>query len=105
MVHANSADAHAPHAAAIEGLAVGTVITRRRVLSLIVHSQMATTATASGQSLQQRRTFSNDASGLLGVGTAIGSQTGLVHFKGGPVNEAGMVIADENGPLVRRQKP
>src|ERR1043165_4962358 len=105
MVHANSADAHAPDATAIEGLAVGTVITRRGVLALIINSQMTTTATASGQPLQKRRTFSNNASALLGTGGAVGSQTGLVHFKSGPANEAGMVIADENGPLVHWQKP
>src|ERR1700756_6294 len=65
---------------------------------------MATTAAASGQPLQQGRAFSSRSRNLLGCRRSVTGQTPLIHFKSNPVDKAGMVIGNQDGPLLLRQK-
>src|SRR5436309_8264958 len=56
--------------------------------------------TASGQALKQRRAFSQRPSLLVRSRPSVAIEPSLIALEGGPVNEAGMMVGDENGPLI-----
>ena len=60
---------------------------------------------ASDDALQQRRALSHRASCLVRLRLGVGIEPRLVGFEGGPIDEAGMMVADENGPLIHGQMP
>src|SRR6266849_2140434 len=53
-----------------------------------------------GNALQQRRTLSHRASRLMRLRPGVGVEPRLVGLKGGPIDKAGMMVWDENGPLI-----
>ena len=56
-----------------------------------------------GNALQQRRTLSHRASRLMRLRPGVGVEPRLVRLKGSPIDEAGVMIWDENGPLINGQ--
>ena len=70
-VDSNSSEAQTPDSPTVEGSAAGTIVTWRGVLAVIVDQQVATTAAASRQPLQQGRTFPDSAGGLLRTGMTV----------------------------------
>src|SRR5215471_9691632 len=58
-----------------------------------------------GNALQQRRTLSHRASRLMRLRTGVGVEPRLVDLKGGPINEARMMVRDKDGPLIHGQMP
>src|SRR5437867_5432588 len=59
--------------------------------------------TASGQALKQRRAFSQRPSLLVRSRSSVAIEPSLIALGGGPVNEAGMVVGDEERPLLERK--
>jgi len=57
------------------------------------------------EALQPCRAFSHRASRLMRLRSCIGIQTRLVGLKGGPIDEAGRRVRDENGPLIQGKMP
>lgn len=41
----------------------------------------------------------------MGLRSGIGVEPCLIGLKGAPINEAGMMVQDENGPLIHRKMP
>src|SRR5947209_18583305 len=68
---------------------------------------MQTTAavTACDQALQQCRSFSHGASCLMRTRSGVGIKPRLIGLIGRPIDEAGMVVLNENRPLIHRQMP
>ena len=65
--------------------------------------QSAAAMAASGDALQQCRSFSHRASRLMRLRPGVGVEPRLIGLEGGPIDEAGMMIRDENGPLIHRK--
>src|SRR3982751_6536338 len=61
--------------------------------------------TACGKALQQCRPLSHRASCLMRHGPDVGIEPRLIRLKGCPIDEAGMMILNENGPLIHGQMP
>src|SRR5436189_2171903 len=59
--------------------------------------------TAGSQSLEQRGAFSQGASPLMRSRSSVAIEPTLIALEGGPVNEAGMVVGDEDRPLLERE--
>src|ERR1035437_1728265 len=53
-----------------------------------------------GNALQQGRTLSHRASRLMRLRPGVGIEPRLVGLKGGPIDEAGMMVGDEHRPLL-----
>src|ERR1035437_5853924 len=53
-----------------------------------------------GHALQQGRTLSPRASRLMRLRPRVGVEPRLVGLKGGPIDEAGMMVGDEHRPLL-----
>ena len=53
-----------------------------------------------GNALQQGRTLSHRASRLMRLRPRVGVEPRLVGLKGGPIDEAGMMVGDEHRPLL-----
>ena len=58
---------------------------------------------ASGDALQQCRSLSHRASRLVWLRPGVGIEPRLIGLKGGPIDEAGMMVRDENRPLLHGQ--
>src|ERR1700682_6232192 len=58
---------------------------------------------AGGHALQQCRTLSHGASRVVRPWSCVGIEPCLVGLKGGPIDEARMVVGDENPPLIDGQ--
>ena len=58
-----------------------------------------------GDALQQRRALSHRSSGLMRLRPGVGIEPRLIGLKGRPIDEAGMMVRDENGPLIHGQMP
>ena len=101
----DTAHIEAVHAAAIDQILAAAVITRSRVPAAIVNMQAAAAVSATDDALQQRRAFSHCSSRLVRHRFGIAIEPRLVGFKGGPIDETGMMVADENGPLFHGQMP
>src|SRR5260370_35377582 len=56
-----------------------------------------------GNALQQRRTLSHRTSRLMRLRPGVGVEPRLVRLKGSPLDEAGEMVWDENGPLINGQ--
>ena len=94
-----TADVEAVLTAAVDEIFAGAVITRRGVATTIVGMQTAAAMTTGGQTLQQSGTLSHRASSLMGPGARVGVETRLVGLEGCPIDEAGVVLMNENSPL------
>ncbi len=101
----HSADIETVHAASVDEVFAGAVITRRRVAAAIVNMQTAATVPAGGEALQQCRSLSHRAPSLMRLGPGVGVEPCLVGLKGGPIDEARMMILGEHGPLIHGQMP
>jgi hypothetical protein len=51
------------------------------------------------ETLQQGAALSHRASRLMGLGPSVGVESRLIRLKGWPIDEPGMMIGDEHGPL------
>src|SRR5437763_3617276 len=60
---------------------------------------------ATDNALQQRGAFSHRSSRLVWHRFGVGVEPRLVGFKGGPIDKTGMMVAEENGPLLGGQMP
>ena len=60
---------------------------------------------ASDDALQQCRALSHRSSRLMWLRPRVGIEPRLIGLKGGPIDEAGMMVVDENGPLIHGQMP
>src|SRR5260370_14250393 len=56
-----------------------------------------------GNALQQRRTLSHRTSRLMRLRPGVGVEPRLVRLKGSPLDEAGVMVWDESGPLINGQ--
>src|SRR5664279_5108166 len=56
-----------------------------------------------GDALQQGRALSHRASRLVWLRSGIGAKPSLIGLKAGPVDKAGMMLGNENGPLADGQ--
>ena len=59
----------------------------------------------SDDALQPRRSLSHGASRLVRLGPRVGIEPRRIGFKGGPIDEAGRMVLDENNPLFHEQMP
>src|SRR6202023_1102265 len=101
----HSADVETVHAAAGDQVFAGAVITRGGVAAAIMNMQTAATVPASDEALQQRRAFSHRASRLMRLRTCVGIEPRLVGLKRSPIDEAGMMVRDEDCPLIHGKMP
>ena len=77
----------------------GTVVPRRGVPATIVRPQPATTMPADGEALQQGRAFSHRAARLMWLGMDVRIDAHLIGLERHPINEAGMMLAQEHRPF------
>ena len=91
----HSADIETIHAAAGDEVFACAVIPRSRIPAAIVNMQTAAAMTASGESLQQCRSLSQRASCLMRYRADVGIEPRLIGLKGGPIDEARMMIVNE----------
>src|SRR5215831_2432239 len=100
-----STDVQAVHPAAVDEVFAGAVITRSRVPAAIMYVQTSATVFASDDSLQQCRSLSHCPSRLVWSRLRIGIESSLVGLESGPIDKAGMMVPDNNGPLIQGQMP
>ena len=96
------ADVQAVLAAAVDDGLAGAVITGRGVATLVVHLQTPPAAPAGGYALQQCGAFPHSASGLMSPWPRVLPQALLVGLERRPVDVAGVMIADKDGPFGAR---
>src|SRR6516164_1436341 len=89
----------ARNAAAIDDVLARTVIPWRRVAAAVMHAKATPAVPAYGDALQQRCTFPHRASALMRAWTSVLRESTLVGFEGFPIDEAAMMVADEDRPL------
>jgi hypothetical protein len=105
-VDALPADAHVPGATAVDQLggAVAVVVRHASGRAGVEDRQLAAACAAGRQALQQRAAFPDRAGArLAGLRADVGADAGLVGLVGVPVGEPGVVIGDEDLPLVAGQ--
>ena len=105
-VDALSAGAHAPGAAAVDqfGGALAVVVRHAFRRAGVEDRELAAAFPAGGQALQQRAAFPDRAGArLAGLRADAGADAGLAGLVGVPVGEPGVVIGDEDLPLVAGQ--
>ena len=73
------------------------------MFALIINSETTTAAAASGDALEQGGTFPDGSGGLMRTRVGVFGDSALVHFIRFPVDEALVVIADQDGPFGTRQ--
>ena len=103
LLDRQATDVEAVHAASIDQIFAGTVVAGSRVPTAIVSVQSAAAMATSGDALQQRRALSHRAPRLMGLRPGVGIEPRLIGLVGGPINEARVVVLDENGPLLHGQ--
>jgi hypothetical protein len=91
------------HAASGDEIFAGAVIPRSRIPAAIVHMQTAAAVTARDEALQQRRSFSHRSSCVMRHRSDVGIEPRLISLKSLPIDEAGMMPLNENGPLIHGQ--
>ena len=89
----------AVHAAPLDDILAGAMVTGRGISARVVSVQPAATLSTPRQALQQGRAFSHRASGLVRLGTNVRVDAGLVGLERGPIAVAGMMLAKEHRPL------
>ena len=100
------ADAHVPGAAAVDQLGGTLAVVVRHAFRRagVEDGELAAAGPAGGQALQQRAAFPDRAGArLAGLRPDVGADAGLVALVGVPVGEPGVVIGDEDLPLVSGQ--
>src|ERR1700686_3233668 len=60
---------------------------------------------AGGDALQQCRALSHCASGLVWLRPGVGVEPRLIGLEGSPIDEAGMMVRNEDCPLIHRKMP
>ncbi len=73
------------------------------MFALIVNSESATAAAASGDALEQGGTFPDGSGGLMRTRAGVFGDSTLVHFISFPVDKALVVVADQDRPFGARQ--
>lgn len=98
----DAADVQTILAAAVDDVLAGAMIPGRGVSAAVMHGQAASAVSACGDSLQQRCTFSHGASAVMRTWPDVLGETLLVGLEGLPVDEAFVMVADEDGPFRAR---
>jgi len=89
----------AVHAASLDDILAGAMVTGRGISAGVVSVQPATTLSTRRQALQQRRAFSHRTSGLVRLGMNVRVDADLIGLKRGPIDVAGMVLGKKYRPL------
>jgi len=103
VVDLNAADIEAVDASALDRHLSGAMITWRRITSAVVSMQAATAMAATGKTLQEGAAFSHCAPALVRLRPRVLGETLLICFIGLPVDEAWMMLRNEDLPLGTRQ--
>src|SRR4051794_19819603 len=67
--------------------------------------QTATTVPATDKALQQCRSLPHRSSRLMTLRSDIGIEPHLIGLIGRPIDEAGMMVLNKDGPLLHRKMP
>ena len=99
-----AADAQAVLTATVDDVGAGAVIAGRAVAAAVVHRQAAAAMATDRQPLQQRGALPHGATatGMMRPRPHILRQPLLVGLEGLPVDEAGVMVADEHRPVGAR---
>jgi hypothetical protein len=97
-----AANVQTVHAAPLDEIFAGAVITGSGVTAAMVNMQKAAAMPARDQPLQKRRSFSHSSSRLVRLRSGIGIEPRLIGLERGPIDEAAMMVPNENGPLLHR---
>lgn len=99
LLDGQTADVETVLSASIHDVFAGAVVTGRRVSAAIMCHQTPAAMAASGDALQQGRALSHRPSRLMRLRPGVGIQPRLVGLAGRPIDEAGMMLGNEDGPL------
>src|SRR5437879_13715446 len=91
------------YAAPVYEILTSAVIAGSRVPAAIVNMQPAATVSARDETLQQCRPLSHRASRLMWLRPCVGAEPSLIGLKGSPIDEAGWMVRNEDGPLIHRK--
>ena len=105
LLDRQTADVEAVYAASIDQIFAGAVVAGSRVPAAIVSVQPPAAMATSGEALQQGRPLSHRAPRLMGLRPGVGVEPRLIGLEGCPIDEAGMMVWDEDGPLLHGQMP
>src|SRR3989304_6378647 len=105
VVDQDAADTHAVLAPAVDDRGARAVIAGRRVATAVVDAQSAPAAPARAAPLQEGSALSHGALWLVTARMGVGSDAHLVGLEDVPVDEAGMVVTDDDAPFRARQAP
>jgi hypothetical protein len=94
-----TANPHAVFTTAVGDIVAGALVRGSGEFARIGNEQLATPTPTPGQSLEQRCAFSHGTTWLMGPWTCVAFDPGLIGLESCPIDEAGVVIANENGPL------
>jgi hypothetical protein len=99
------ADVETVYAASVYEIFTSAVIAGNRVPTAIMTMQAAATVSESDEALQQCRPLSHRASRLMRLWPRVGVESCLFGLKGSPIDEARMMLRNEDGPLLHREMP
>ena len=99
LLDGQTADGETVLPASIHDVFAGAVVTGCRVSAAIMGHQTPATMAAGGDALQQSRALSHRPSRLMRLRPGVGIQPRLVGLVGRPVDETGMMLGNEDGPL------
>ena len=102
LLDSPAADAHAPAPAVLDQVAARAVIGGTLVTTpaLVVDHELAPAAPADGDALQERLALAHGATGLVCARARVGGELCLVSLEHGLVDEARVVIPDQDLPLL-----
>jgi len=99
LLDGQTADVETVLSASIYDVFAGAVVTGRRVSASIMCHQTPTTMAAGGDTLQQGRALSHRPSRLMRLRSGVGIQPRPVGLVSRPIDETGMMLGNEDGPL------
>ena len=105
LLDQHSADVETVLPTSIHDILAGAVIAGSRVPAAIMNMQAAATVSASDEALQQCRPLSHRASRLMRLRPRVGVEPCLIGLKRSPIDEAGVMVRNEDGPLLHRKVP
>jgi hypothetical protein len=103
VVDLDTADVEAVDAAAVDQIFARAVVARRGMATAIVGVEAAPPVPARGEPLEQGGALSHGASWLVRLGVDVAVDARLIGFVRGPVDEALMVVGEEDRPFSPRQ--
>ena len=105
LLNQHSADVETVYAAPVYEIFTSAMIAGSRVPAAIVNMQAAATVSASDEALQQCRPLSHRASRLMRLRPRVGVEPRLIGLKRSPIDEAGVMVRNEDCPLLHRKMP